>query len=447
MKNCDILNLEWNGKGRDVDIVEPVLSYLELKYGLRIVRECIANFEYKFLKYKPTMLVISNGGGARVNVDAVKYAVKRGIKVVTLISEGDYKEDVENFFWKWNKEHIFYEDLHLEWSQRNIALIHAHIPGSENYNIKVSGATGFDRYKILPFMQKEAFLTKYNKENYKKIIGIAGWGFDLLYQDSSCGPAKPCTKDEINFHKESKKCLRDIYKKLIEHNKDILFILKYHPAILQKELTEFHKLDMHENIILFGAREESIDNLINVSDIWIAYESTTCLEAWLLKKPTMLVNPLGGKFKRSILFRGSPVKISKEETQLAIDNFYKRKELSGFKELESNRRLLINQIIERDDGKNHLRAGDYIYKEFQSNEKIRKPFTISILERYFKSYVTAFLIASGLANHGPWVKNKKLQDLLWLAEKYNPMERRQEHQKYLQSLKEFYERNNIALTK
>ena len=62
--HCDVLNLEWASKGRDIDIVEPVLSFLEIKFDFKVVRESILNAEFKLLKYRPKLLVISNAVGA-----------------------------------------------------------------------------------------------------------------------------------------------------------------------------------------------------------------------------------------------------------------------------------------------------------------------------------------------------------------------------------------------
>ncbi len=448
--NCDILNLEWASKGRDIDIVEPVLSYLELKYGLKIVRESILNAEYKLLKYKPKVFIISNEIGAFENVNAVKFASKIGIKVVTLVSEGDFVDGdkrIKEFFWGWNKEEVFYEDLHLQWSERNITLIHKYVTNSKFYNLKVSGATGFDRYKILPFLRKEDFLLKYKRSNYKKVIGLAAWGFDQLL-----GEYSKIFKNELeiriggaellNFHITAKDLLKNIYQKIIETNPDILFILKHHPAVEQKEYTEFYELDKYPNTITIQS-EENIADIINVSDIWIAYESTTCLEAWLLGKQTMLVNPLGGDFKRSEIYRGSPIKISYEETQKAIEEFYKNNHLLGFKELEETRRQIITKVIEWDDGKNHIRAAEYIYELFSSPLKKPRNIDLYVFNQFTKNFIKSLLFYSGIA-HIPLL-SKYFSGWFFIKTLFHPNERQSETLKYQKNLRKFYERNNIKI--
>ena len=445
---CDILNLEFTSKGRDIDIIEPVLSYLELKYKLKIVRESLFNLEFKLLKYNPKMLVISNEIGAYENFIAVKLASKLGIKIVTLISEGDYvgnKARIEGFFWGWNKDHIFYEDLHLEWSQRNIDIIYKFIPGSESFNIKVSGATGFDRYKILPFMTKEEFLAKYNKAQFKKVVGLGGFNFDHLlgdyFQQFEDVIVESLGERDLQLHRAAKEALRTIYRDLIERNPDTLFILKHHPGVWQEELTELYQLDKYENTVVIRGKEENIADVINASDIWIAYNSTTVMEAWLLGKQTMFVNPEGGDFKRSSISKGSPIKTTFHETQVAIDKFYALAEIPSFKELEGNREQAMNEIIGWDDGKNHMRAGDYIYDLFIDNKKKHKTIDSFVLKRLFKTFVRNLIFKTGLIKLSPFAK--KYKDLLEFNKLFDPAEREAEHQKYLRYLKEFYARNNI----
>ena len=47
----------------------------------------------------------------------------------------------------------------------------------------VTGATGFDRYKLLQFKSKIDFINEHSFEKYLRIIGIAGWGFDHFWGD------------------------------------------------------------------------------------------------------------------------------------------------------------------------------------------------------------------------------------------------------------------------
>jgi hypothetical protein len=92
----------------------------------------------------------------------------------------------------------------------------------------------------------------------------------------------------------------------------------------------------------------------------MAYDSTTCLEAWLLGKPTLLINPSGEDFDRADSYRGSPVFTDVAELQAAIDSWYAEGRLPGFEERAGARREVVEQTIQWDDGRNHLRAVHYL---------------------------------------------------------------------------------------
>ena len=113
---CDIMHLSFSSSGRDVDIVEPVLSYLEIKYRLNIVRGCVRDFVYMLEKYQPKALICGIKG-SDYNVKIVKYAKELGVKIIAYEGEGDYLESkVEEFYWGWNKQHEILADLEMIWS-------------------------------------------------------------------------------------------------------------------------------------------------------------------------------------------------------------------------------------------------------------------------------------------------------------------------------------------
>ena len=109
MKKVDILDLEYASNGRDIDIVEPILSRLFLEHGLKIERECCFNFNWPFLiiKNKPKLVIIANSVGSPEHFEVVKFSKKLGINVVCLDSEGDYhhkESEVKQFYWGWNND-------------------------------------------------------------------------------------------------------------------------------------------------------------------------------------------------------------------------------------------------------------------------------------------------------------------------------------------------------
>jgi surface carbohydrate biosynthesis protein len=443
---CDILNLEYSSRGRDVDISEPILSYLEIKHNLKIRRDwCFGNMPFLLLKYYPRILLIANGTGSRRHFNAVKLASKLGIKVVALTSEGDFldgEKKVRQFFWGWNKDRVLYEDLRLVWSQRVFKQIEENITDSDKFNIKISGATGFDRYHFFDFMKKNVFLEKYNKKKYTKVIGLGGWNFQQVlgeyYNNHKDIFNQTLGVQSIKIHQKSKGLLRQIYRKIIENNQDILFILKYHPMDDDRKYSEFYKLDKYQNVLSIYT-EENIADIINASDFWIAYESTSCLEAWLLGKQTMLVNPVSAKFNRSIISQGSPIKKSQEEVQTSIDAFYKYKEIIDFKALSKKREKIIKDVIGFKDGKNHIRAAEEIYRIFL-NDNINKKANIDIyvIKIYLKCI--EIFIKNSIKKLVYRRNNKKIKGE---KELFDFKEREYWHEKYKKYLREFYIKKNM----
>lgn len=372
MKNkVDILSMIYSSKGRDIDIVEPVLCKVEKDLKLNVKRTWLyENFVFDILKYRPKMLVQANAIGCKNHYWACKFASMLGIKVVTFTSEGDYRiidNSLTTMLFGWNNEEHLYEDLHLEWSQRNIE----YFKTSKGYNpdiVKLSGATGFDKYKLLKFMNKSDFLSKYKKTNYNKIVGLGGWTFDFIFNDEhSTGPIY--FGEEKEGIKKSLIELREGYEYIVSNNPDILFVCKKHPLTENLEYDEFSSLNKYENVIIIQT-EENIYDVINISDFWITFDSTTALEAWLLGKQTFLYNPVIQEFNRSSIAKGSPKITSKMDLQSICIEFYKYGKVRAFEKLEKEREYIINEVIGWSDGRNHERAADYI-KELYIKKRVK----------------------------------------------------------------------------
>jgi len=455
----DILNLEYSTGGiRDIGIVEPSLSYLELKYKLKIVRACISDNFCEYIKiYQPKLIVISNGIGTINHFEMVKYASMKGIKVITFISEGDMvdiKENVEILFWGNNKDKVFYEYANLQWSEKNIQLIFKHIPEAKEYNLFCAGGTGFDRYQFLPLKSKSAFYDQYPQfKNYKKIIGLAGFPFYFFLSDlyKKDGLWTNMHLDHAAAEKmgEQKEPLRLMYKEIIRRNPETLFILKYHPSDIMKEYSEFFELNQFENTLSIY-KEENIDDVINISDLWIGFESTTCLEAWLLGKTTFIANPDKVPFVRSIISSGSPNYGTVEELNTAIKEFFETGVSLDFINFKEERENAIKQVIGFGDGLNHKRAGDFIYSALNEKSKAHKEdteFIAAIEKKYasmdFRKKLRSMLYKTPLL-FIPKIKKEYLKDQQ-KANEFTNEKREAFASLYRNSLIEFYKKNNISL--
>ncbi len=374
-QKIDILNVEWPQSERDFHITAPVLIYLSKKYHLRYKSVNIFCAYYFIIKYRPKMLLISNFSGAEINHEIVKFAYLAGIKVISFISEGNVKpEAYEQFLWGWNHDKILYLDKMLLWSKRSEGIFLKYYPTLKD-TLVTTGATGFDRYKLLHFKSKETFLRE-NNLHYKKIVGIAAWGFDHLfgkyYQEHQDFLKEIYGDAQIALHRNDMYALQKIYYDLIKENPDILFILRYHPGTIDKEKNEFYGLDKYKNVFISdidNSDKYGISDIINISDIWIGYETTTALEAWLLGKKTFLINPTRSDFVRENVHAGSPIVKSAQEADKIIKTFFLTGTFKSFEQLAAKRKAIIKDVIGFGDGQNYIRAAHVILSEMVPSQQ------------------------------------------------------------------------------
>lgn len=239
--------------------------------------------------------------------------------------------------------------------------------------------------------------------------------------------------------------VESVLKKMIINNPDILFILKRHPneanpCITKESMNEMIRLRNLPNV-LYITENENIHDLINVSDIWMAFESTTAMEAWLLKKNTILINP-DTKFNRDELYKGSLIVKNYKELQKNIDEFYLNGEISVFntKEKIEIRKQLITETIGYDDGLNHLRAGYYLKKVVNNirpnNNKIKISFKFFVM--YALVHIGKFFYIKNL-----FLKLPKFKKTVWIFESFEFKKLKILKKKYYKYLDDFYEKNSL----
>jgi len=372
MKRIDVLNLEWTSyPSRDRNVASMVCNYLRFQ-GLTVKEKSIFNGYYYIEKYRPKVLFMTNATGAIINFEISKYAALKGIKVVTLVSEGNYKDDADSldvFLWGNNYDKILYEDVCLQWSDRARKLVLSVYPELIDKE-KVCGSCGADMYKIWKGVDKQQFLNKHNKGNYKKVIGIGCWDFGPCYEGGRDYNAALGVwgLDVLKRFRKDRDDFNSILKKVVEENKDVLFLVKEHPGNTDGiYMSGADGLDSFDNVLLL--KFESIVDCICVSDFWVTYESTTVFEAWMAGIQTCLINPSGLDFPRANVYLGSPNYETYEQFQGAIDSFYEKGELLGFNDKEQDRRKLIESTVQWDDGFNHVRAGNEIIRVLNDTTK------------------------------------------------------------------------------
>jgi hypothetical protein len=406
----DILNLEWPSSDRDLHIVTPTLRFLRGRYTMET--KSIFNGYFYILLYRPKLLLISNFSGSRVNQNITKLAYRMGIKVVSLISEGNVKiEDADQFLWGHNNDKKLYVNRLLLWSDKGLNIFLSKYPYLNNQLI-TTGASGFDRYKLLKFQEKKIFISK-NNFKYKKVIGIGAWGFDHFfgkyYDEYHQYFIDIFGQDQVDMHREDLLRLQSTYKALIQSNKNTLFILRYHPGTIDYEKNEFFGLEQFENVFVsnkFTNTDYQIADLINISDLWIGYETTTALEAWLLGRQTFLINPTRSDFIRENVHKGSPIVRNESEAQKLIDEYFSNGSIAAFEELDNERRKIIKDVIGFDDGKNHVRAAKEIIKLLeQPDRKVKYGF--EVYKEAFKQIIKIVLSKTILRNRWPELNYKR----------------------------------------
>jgi surface carbohydrate biosynthesis protein len=409
-------------QGRDVELLLPLVYHAERYLGCKIEFRFVWDIFALYL-LQPDLVILPNTTGSRWNFEIAKYAAEQNITVFTLISEGNYRINGSFDFWGFNTDHKFYQEFICFWSERTLSFFQKQLPEFADKMV-LTGATGFDRYKIYSFLSKETFLKKKGLANYKKVIGYAGWVFGKLYSEMGRMELKYFLKDKPDSWKEwtemQRKEVETILGRLIETNSDTLFILKVHPNethphITKESLNEMSRLKRYPNV-LFIKNEEPIHNLISVSDIWIGFETTTAIEAWMLNKETLLINP-DPFFNRDETHKGSLIATNYETLQAYIDEYYATGRINDFHspEMTRIRKTIISESIGFDDGLNHLRAASYLQKALRISEGKQKKrvFRLICFLRSFKLYAGSLFYNRWLFLHLP-----KFKKTVWAFDRW-----------------------------
>ena len=434
--------------GRDVEMLLPIRYFAEKFLNCEFYHALNIDV-HQIYRVKPDIILQANTIGSNLYFQISKIAHEQNIPLFALISEGNFRTDGSFDYWGFNRDKKFYQDFVCCWSERTAEFLRKEVPSAAD-KIVVTGGVGFDRYTIYKFMQKEEFLRKYSSTQFKKVIGYAGWAFGKL--DHKRGRSELLVwangdDNKLNWIEDQRKKVRDILEQVIVKNPTMLFILKQHPQENAPERTEPVKNEMselaHYNNVVYLCEEESIHDLISVSDIWTCFESTTALESWLMNKQTIFINP-EVEFNRDPLYKGSAIVQNYNSFQKLIDEFYSSGRIENFysTEKDSMRKKLIKDIIGYGDGMNHIRASYYF---MQTIEKAK----FKIQNSKFKIIVWHWLVYSLIRIAGPFYNRAvysklwKFKKHLWVFENYKMEKLHKLYEKYIPFFDEFYEGQNI----
>lgn len=370
---ADILNIQMPNSDRDLHIIAPIVEYLEYAHGLKVASVNVNNAYAAMLWHRPKLVLMANPVGQAETLELLRAARGVGVKTVTIVSEGNFqREQIGSYFWGWNEEHVLAEDIQMLWNQKGYDFVVEAFPETRP-QLRISGATGFDRYKLLSFMSKDAFLKSIGSP-LKKVVGIAGWGsFTHLLDEEYLQRFRQTFYSEWSDqkfidHRWDLAALRKLYRQLVIDNPDTLFILRMHPQAHGVEDTEFAECEGLPNAYISNQHvvgQPRISDVISASDVWLAYESGTAIEAWMLGKQTFLINPRPFNDLREETAQGSPIVHSLEDTQAALDTFFATGVVPGFAELADKRDMVVARVVGFTDGKSHVRGADHVMEQFR----------------------------------------------------------------------------------
>jgi len=435
-------------EGRDVEILIPLVYYTE-KYLNSVVEFAFISDIHQIYRKKPDLVLLANAIGSKLHFLITKYAYENNIPVFTLISEGNFRTDGTFNYWGYNTDKTFYQEFICHWSKRTCDFLNTVLPEYKAKNV-VTGATGFDRYKIYDFIHKNDYLRKIGYPTYKKVISYAGWSFGKLFNKTGLIEVRNTHKDKadarIKWMKKQMVLVENILRKTIENNPDILFILKRHPNEIHPHLRQPDKNEMvnlkNYNNVLYTI-DENIHDMISASDIFLGFETTTALETWVMKDtPTILINP-DEDFLRDKLYKGSVIAHNYNELQNFIDEFYSIGKIKSFfgKEKVETRNQLITDTIGFADGMNHLRAGYYLEKTLS---KINRD-SYSNVKFSFRHFIWHILIHIGKYFYVKKIFEKlpKFKKTIWIFDNLKLKKLPEFQKRYYGFLDRFHNENKI----
>lgn len=447
MKSTRILCFLDKDYGRDVEILLPIVYAAENYFNAKV--EFAHNwFGHEIFRKKPDLVLVPNSIGSNLFFDLCAYCKELNIPVFAHISEGNFRTNGTFNYWGYNTHKVFYEEFICHWSQRTLNFLSHEVPQYVDKMV-LTGATGFDRYKIYEFESKASFLARYNLSKYKKVIGYAGWAFGKLGTEQGRSEIKFLHKNDPNrlkWMEDQMYFVENVLKQAIENNPDTLFILKRHPNEVNPTITyevqnEMNRLKEYDNV-LYIIDGEDVHTLISASDIWLGFETTTVIEAWLMKYiPTILINQ-DPNFVRANVHHGCTIAHNYSELQSFINEFYESGNVQAFDstELEQKREAVMADTIGFWDGLNHLRSAYYLGKAIEKAHQTTPNWHINTV--WFIKY-WLFQLGRLVYNKQIFLKLPILKKHVFIFDNFKLQGLKALQTKYYGYLNEFYKRNNL----
>ncbi len=430
---------------RDFYLLLPVIYFLEKYLHYEVTFEFVWDAD-KIRRKIPQLVLLPNTRGHALYYEIGNYCLQNQIPLFAHDSEGNFNTAIPYDFWAFNRNKAPLTLPVMTWNSRVKDFLKAtyRLPDED---IVVTGAPGFDKYQYLKKKDKAAFLKKYQQQDKRKIIGYAGWAFgklenkelqDLLSNINKSG------EEGKKWLAEQRDAVENALRAAIEKYPDYLFVLKKHPrenfeSDLRDSRNEMNRLVAYPNVLYIKDSEE-IQDLIEVSDLWLAFESTSIMEAWLLDKPTLLINP-DIHFTRAELYKGSAI-VQNQTELLEVLQQFDQGEIQFFKQehLLAERHNILSNAIGYMDGLNHLRAIRCVRHklEEQAKPKLRLPVNYTFLKRALLLHLGKFFFMENLFSHLP-----KLKKTVWIFRNHQLKEVKALKKVLYPDLDAFYSKQNL----
>jgi hypothetical protein len=191
--------------------------------------------------------------------------------------------------------------------------------------------------------------------------------------------------------------------------------------------------------VLYLKESEEIQDLIEVSDLWVAFESTSIMEAWLSDKPTVLINP-DVNFTRSELYKGSAI-VQDDAAFLNVLSQFDGGNLSYFNQAEllAERNAILSNSIGYTDGLNHLRAINCSLDVFKHDSNQVKPsFNWTFFKRSILLNIGRFFFIEAIFKRLP-----KFKKTVWLFKNRSLLEINELKPAIYKDLDQFYAKRDL----
>lgn len=438
-------------KGRDTEIAIPIVHAAEKFLNCRIDFVLKWNSHLMYKRKADFIIVPANCIGSTIYHRIAKDASQQGIPVFSFISEGNFRTEDDFNFFGFNPDGKFYQDFVCAWNKRTFDFFKRKVPAQAE-KIVLTGAPGFDRYKIYQFQSRVDLLRKYGKERFSKVITYSGWAFGKLQYVQGIEELNAFMKDRsdvLDWTEQQRIIVRETLRQAIEDNPDTLFILKQHPAEyypglkLEKRINEMSELVGYDNVLYIEENHEDIHDLIAATDILLGFETTTAIESWLMRPavPTIFINADPG-FPRPDIYKGCILVDGYPKLKALITEFY---ETGVIQEFDSGGyKAMQGQIIENTiafaDGMNHLRTICFLNETLKRVDRDKVRYKRNT--RFWLQYVY-FLIGSVF--YWPWLFKRipKISKTCWIFERYKLSNISYLRKRYSPFLDNYYESQSI----